>query len=46
MVSLFFQKLYKNAKGGVRLDDNGTRIFGSWRADVTGAGAWEPPSRN
>jgi hypothetical protein len=28
----------------VRLDDNQTRIFGA-RADVTGAGAWEPPCR-
>ena len=29
-------------EGEVRLDDNKFRIFGAWRADVTGLGAREP----
>jgi hypothetical protein len=28
--------------GRVRLDDNKIRIFGAWRANVTGLGAREP----
>jgi len=28
--------------GEVRLDDNKIRIFGAWRANVTGLGAREP----
>src|ERR1700720_1607559 len=31
--------------GEVRLDDNKIRIFGAWRANVTGLGAREPMSR-